>query len=49
MYYRLLLINTKTGERLLTTTRFSSKKKATEFAEAWKKAVPNADCEVKRF
>lgn len=49
MYYRVILINTKTGERKLTTQTFKSKKKATEWAEAWKKAVPNADCEIKKI
>ena len=49
MYYRIKLINTKTGERCLTTQTFRSKKKAAEFAEQWKAAVPNADCEILKF
>ena len=45
-HYRVVLINTKTGERRLTTQTFKSAKKADEWATMWMKAVPNSDCEV---
>ena len=48
-YYRLILINTKTGEREMLYTRFTNKKKVVEFGENWKKTVANSDYEVKEM
>lgn len=45
-YYRVRLINTETGEKRLTPTLYTSKKKAVEFAEAFEKTMENAKCEV---
>ena len=46
MRYRIKLINSKTGERMITTWAFSSKKKAVEWATKWKESMEEADCEI---
>ena len=48
-YYRIKLINTKTGESRLTTITFRSKKKASEWAEEFKSVTPNSDVEIIKF
>jgi hypothetical protein len=49
MYYRVAIKNTKTGESMLTNITFSSKKKATEWAEEFKKAQKYADVKVIKY
>lgn len=49
MYYRVAIKNTKTGESMLTTITFTSKKKATAWAEEFKKVQPNSDTKVIKF
>lgn len=46
MYYRMVTINKTTGERRVQFQRFTSKKKAIEYAGKWKESFPNADCEI---
>lgn len=50
-YYRVVLINTETGERTLTQTTWTSRKKATEWATAFMQALKSdkADFEIKAF
>lgn len=44
--YRILLINDLTGERMLTTWFFSSKRQAMEFARCWRGVTEGANCEI---
>ena len=44
--YRVEITNTQTGKRMIAGATFSSKKKAEEWAEAFKKATKNADAKV---
>ena len=48
-YYRVVLINKETGERQLTPDRFTSRKKAIDWATAFCLAFKNnvADFEIK--
>ena len=46
MRYRMKLINTRTGEKQLSTISFNSKKKAIEWATQWRNASPVTDCEI---
>ena len=54
-YYRVLEINKETGEKLLTISKWTSKKKATEWAKAFCKAINDgakkdiADFEIRAF
>lgn len=48
-YYRVKLTNTKTNESRLTMLTFTSRKKAEEWAEEFKKSVPIAKVEVLKF
>lgn len=48
-YFRVVLINRKTGERQLTVTKFSSRKKAIEWATKFCLTIPSADFEIKDF
>lgn len=49
MYYRVKLTNTKTNESRLTLLTFTSKKKATEWANEFQKDQPNSKVEVIKF
>ena len=46
MRYRIKLINTVTKETQLSTIAFTSKKKAIEWAVAWRNASAETDCEI---
>lgn len=46
MYYRMVLVNKKTGKRSVQFQQFTSKKKAIEYADKWKESFPSADCEI---
>lgn len=50
-YYRVVLINRKTGERRLTWNQFTSRKKAIEWATEFCLSIKNnvADFEIKTF
>lgn len=47
MSYRIVLINNKTGKRMLSTIGFNSRKKAEEFAVEWRSLGEEYDVEVR--
>ena len=47
MRYRIVLINNKTGERLISAIGFTSRKKADEFAEEWRALGEEYGAEVR--
>ena len=47
MRYRIILINTVTKERLVSSIGFTSRKKAEEFAEKWRNCGKEYEAEVK--
>lgn len=47
MRYRIVLINNVTGERMVSTMGFTSRKKAEEFAEKWRALGEEYGAEVK--
>lgn len=48
-YYRVVLINTKTGERQMMWERFISRKKAIEKATEFCLTIKDADFEIKEL
>lgn len=47
MRYRIVLINNKTGERLISAIGFTSRKKAEAFAEEWRALGEEYGAEVR--